>query len=100
MTDLQVRSRGPVALTLDLDAYYDVCHEHGITTDTRAADAFGINRSVATRLRHGTQRPGNPFLAGVADALGFDLFPTLFVVVEDISSHRLATAQRIKGLVA
>ena len=90
MTELHLRSRGPLTVVLDLDAYLDRCHDYGLTSDVRAAEAFGIERSVATRIRRGESKPGIPFLAGVVGQFGWDAGHELFSIVPDSSPHRLA----------
>lgn len=90
MVEIHLSSRGPVALMLDIDNYLDLCHDNALTSDTRAAAAFGVTRSVVTRLRAGDTRPGNPFLAGVIDAFGWDVAGELFTVVPDLAPYRRA----------
>lgn len=94
MVEVHLSSRGPVCLSLDIDAYLDLCHDNGLGTDTRAAAAFGVTRSVATRLRVGETRPGNPFIAGVIDAFGWDVGSELFTVVPDLAPYRRGQRHR------
>jgi hypothetical protein len=80
---------------LNLEAYYDLCHDNGITSDVRAADAFGVDRSVATRLRRGQQRPGIPFISGLVDLFDWDVCSQLFQIVPDRAPHRRAVWERL-----
>ena len=81
---------------LDLEAYYDLCHDSGLTSDVRAAGAFGIDRSCATRLRRGEQGPGLPFIAGVVDLFGWDMCNQLFLIRPDTSPRRRAAWRRLQ----
>ncbi len=71
------------AITINPDGLRRIGIDRGIDTDAELAQLVGVHQSNISRVLSGKAKPSNQFIAGIAAAFGYAVFPTVFTVIED-----------------
>lgn len=82
MPETQVNRVSTADLALDLPAFTRECERLNLTSDSKVAAAFGVDRLTVWRVRTGQMGAGGRFIGGALRALRGVRFEDLFLVVD------------------